>query len=256
MIIMTLDDELLCVADTKLVMGNWLAETVMNGRSLPDFAAMLGMCTTCYGQTRAIYQRLAGGQAAYAVLERGRGADEIRSMNLLDGPPQDWEDLVATIWLAERATWAMMSGFLGHPDPAVAALARKVGEEAYFHLKYAAGWFKVLADDPGPAGRLADALARRLPLAVDWFGPPADADPLRDGGQRDAAVAELRAQFESAVTADLKAAGLAGGPAPDEPVTAADGDQPGPWQPASRRHGPLPAGLFEVIRFKDTASAH
>jgi 1,2-phenylacetyl-CoA epoxidase catalytic subunit len=138
-------DDLLCVADTKLVMGNWLAETVMNGRSLPDFAAMLGMCTTSYGQARALYQFLSDGQEAYDALERGRGPGEIRSMNLLDAPPRNWPDLVLTIWLAERATWTLMSGLLPHADRRVAALARKVGEEAYFHLKYAAGWFKLLA---------------------------------------------------------------------------------------------------------------
>jgi 1,2-phenylacetyl-CoA epoxidase catalytic subunit len=249
---MTLDNELLCVADTKLVMGNWLAETVMNGRSLPDFAAMLGMCTTSYGQTRAIYQRLADGQAAYAALERGRGPGEIHSMGLLDAPPRGWEDLVATIWLAERATWTLMSGFLAHPDRAVAALARKVGEEAYFHLKYAAGWFKVFATEPEPSGRLADALAGRLPQAVDWFGPPDAADPLHANGERRTPVTELCEQFQTEVADDLKSAGLTAVPAPDQ---AAAG-RLAPWRPAARRRGPLPAGLFEVIRFKDPDIAH
>jgi ring-1,2-phenylacetyl-CoA epoxidase subunit PaaC len=249
----TVEDDLLCVADTKLVMGNWLAETVMNGRSLPDFAAMLGMCTTSYGQARALYQFLTDGQEAYAALERGRGPDEIRSMNLLDAPPRNWADLVLTIWLAERATWTLMSALLQHPDRRVAALARKVGEEAYFHLKYAAGWFKVLAADNESAAELAAALARRLPLAADWFGPAGASDPLTVAGQRAAATDdELKDRFLRDVAADLKAAGVSGPgdarPAVDEP--------PGTWRPAARRRGPLPPGLFEVIRFKDQAIAH
>ena len=53
------ENDLLAIADTRLVLGNWYAECVMNGRSLPDFAAILGMCTSNYGHTRAIYQYLA-----------------------------------------------------------------------------------------------------------------------------------------------------------------------------------------------------
>ena len=47
------ENDLLALADTKLVLGNWYAECVMNGRSLPDFAAILGMCTSNYGHTES-----------------------------------------------------------------------------------------------------------------------------------------------------------------------------------------------------------
>jgi ring-1,2-phenylacetyl-CoA epoxidase subunit PaaC len=248
---MTLEDELLCVADTKLVMGNWLAETVMNGRSLPDFAAMLGMCTTSYGQARALYQFVSDGQQGYAALERGRGPEEIRSMNVLDAPPRNWSDLVLTIWLAERATWTLASGFLGHPDRRVAALARKIGEEAYFHLKYATGWFKVLAaDDDASRRELAESVAWRLPLAACWFGPADAADPL--AGQRAEPVGELRSRFLLDVAAEIKAVGLE----PPADGELADGVALPPWRPEARRRGPLPAGLYEVVRFKDPAVAH
>jgi 1,2-phenylacetyl-CoA epoxidase catalytic subunit len=245
---MSLGDELLCVADTKLVMGNWLAETVMNGRALPDFAAMLGMCTTSYGQTRALYQFLAPGQDAYGHLERGRDRHEIHSMNLLDAPPQNWADLVLTIWLAERATWTMMSGFLSHPDRRVAALARKIGEESYFHLKYATGWFAVLADEIGARGSLEEAFAERLPLALDWFGPGDAEDALHLAGERAATPEELRDSFLVDVTEEIKACGI---------VATADVGRPvEEWRPVARRRGPLSESLFEVIRFKDPGLAH
>lgn len=97
--------DLLAIADTKLVLGNWYAECVMNGRSLPDFAGMLGMCTANYGHTRAIYQHLAKHGHDYVRLERGRGAEAIHAMNLLDEAPGGWEDFITTTWLAELATW-------------------------------------------------------------------------------------------------------------------------------------------------------
>ena len=70
------ENDLFAVADSKLVLGNWYAECVMNGRSLPDFAALLGMCTANYGHTRAIYQYLAAHGHDYAHIERGRDASE------------------------------------------------------------------------------------------------------------------------------------------------------------------------------------
>ena len=108
----------------------------MNGRSLPDFAAILGMCTSNYGHTRAIYQYLAAHGHSYEYLERGRGPEDIHSSNLLDEAPTGWEDFIVSTWLAELSTWMLASGFLNHEDRAIAGLAKKIGEETYFHLKY------------------------------------------------------------------------------------------------------------------------
>lgn len=238
-----LQDELLCVADTKLVLGNWFAECVMNGRSLPDFAAMLGMCTASYGQTRAIYQYLASLDHDYAHLERGRGAGEIRSMNLLDQAPAHWEDFLCSVWLAEQAVWSMMSAFVGNPDRTVAGLARKVGEEAYFHFKYGHGWFRILAGSDADRQRFQEALARRYPLALQWFGPDGQADTLFDAGLRDAPVTAVRDGFvreTASVLADFDV----------DPSALAEPGFAG-WRPEARRCGSLPPSLFEVVRFKD-----
>ena len=104
------ENDLLAIADTKLVLGNWYAECTMNGRSLPDFAAILGMCTANYGHTRAIYQYLAAHGHDYDYLERGRGPEDICSSNLLDEAPAGWEDFIVSTWLAELSTWMLASG--------------------------------------------------------------------------------------------------------------------------------------------------
>ena len=74
------ENDLLAIADTRLVLGNWYAECVMNGRSLPDFAAILGMCTSNYGHTRAIYQFLAahGPRRAGRTLSLRHGSQNSR----------------------------------------------------------------------------------------------------------------------------------------------------------------------------------
>lgn len=245
-----LESDLIAVADTKLVLGNWYAECVMNGRSLPDFAALLGMSTANYGHTRALYQFLATHGHDYVRLERGRGAGEIRSMNLLDAAPSGWEDFIAAAWLAELATWMMMSGFLHADDRHVAGIARKVGEETYYHLKYVDGWLSVLGVSKAETRRFLDALGRRYPLALQWFGPPRAADPLHAAGLRDVPLAKLRETFAAEVA---KGGDKLGAPL-NLPKAA---PKPGKdWRADARRAGPLPKGLFEMVRFKDPELAH
>jgi len=241
--------DLLAVADTKLVLGNWYAECVMNGRSLPDFAAILGMCTANYGHTRAIFQYLTAHGRDYVHLERGRGPDGIHSMNLLDEAPADWEDFMVATWLAELASWMMISGFLGHADRAIAGLAKKIGQETYYHLKYADGWRRVIGEGKAEAARFQKHFERRYPLALQWFGPVNAADEVYKAGLRDMDIRKIREAFarESAKGKEsLK-----------RPLKLAKSVKFGnDWRSEARRTGPLPRGLFDVIRFKDPDLAH
>ncbi|WP_160148806.1 Phenylacetic acid catabolic protein [Amycolatopsis alkalitolerans] len=241
-------DELLCLADTKLVLGNWFAECVMNGKSLPDFAAMLGMCTASYGQTRAIYRYLDLLDHSYGHLEKGRAAGEIRSMDLLDEPPRDWPDFIISIWLAEQASWSMASGFLRSPDRTIAGIARKIGEEAYFHLKYASGWLRILNGADDDRGRAREALSLRWPLALRWFGPAEPVDRLAAAGWRDPGIGDIRAGLADEVQRSVTPLGI-------DLATLPGPDFPPEWRPRARRTGSLPARLFEVIRFKDAELA-
>ena len=243
------ENDLLAIADTKLVLGNWYAECTMNGRSLPDFAAMLGMCTANYGHTRAIYQYLAAHGHDYAYLERGRGPEDIRSSNLLDEAPTGWEDFIVSTWLAELSTWMLASGFLKHEDRAVAGIAKKIGEETYFHLKYANGWFRVVGEGKKQTELFQKAFEHRFPLALQWFGPARAADPVHEAGIRDVLLKALRDAFikEAASAEKYLGADLT---LNKSPKFAKD------WRADARRFGPMPDSLFEVVRFKDQELAH
>ena len=242
-------NDLLAIADTKLVLGNWYAECVMNGRSLPDFAAILGMCTANYGHTRAIYQYLAAHGHDYERLERGRGPEEIHSSNLLDEAPGGWEDFIVSTWLAELSTWLLLSGFLNHDDRAMAGLAKKIGEETYFHLKYSNGWFQIIGEGKKQTRHFQMAYAKRFPLALKWFGPSQGIDPLHQAGIRDIPLKKLRSTF-------IKEAGGATKPLGAELVQEKRPRFSKDWRSDARRLGRMPDGLFEVIRFKDTELAH
>lgn len=243
------ENDMLAIADTKLVLGNWYAECTMNGRSLPDFAAILGMCTANYGHTRAIYQFLAAHGHEYAHLERGRGPDEIRSMNLLDEAPGGWEDFIVSTWLAELATWMMASGFLKHEDRAVAGIAKKIGQETYFHLKYAQGWFQIIGEGKKQTELFQKAFDYRFPLALQWFGPARGKDTAFEAGLRDVALKDLRDAFTKETA---KASKLLGAPLKQQKSIKFAKD----WRADARRFGPMPDGLFEVVRFKDAELAH
>jgi 1,2-phenylacetyl-CoA epoxidase catalytic subunit len=244
----SLRDELLAIADTKLVLGNWYAVCIMNGRSLPDFAALTAMTGVTYGHTRALYQYLVNFGTDYATLERGRGPGDIRSMNLLDVAPKGWEDFLAATWLAEQAAWAMLSGFLHSPDRVLAGLVEKIGQEVYFHFKYLAGWIRVVAESESARAAFVAAFAARYPVALQWFGA-GGADALHAAGLRDLPVDKLRRAFaaEAAKIADVVHQPVE---LPDAAPTAAG------WRADARRAGVLPPRLYEVVRFKDQAAAH
>lgn len=241
-------NELLAIADSKIVLGNWYANAVMNGRSLPDFAAMLAMCSTNYGHTRSIYQHLVNYGQDYANLERGRDASGIHSMNLLDKAPQGWEDFIVSTMLAEHAVWMMMSGFLNHPDRALAGLAQHIGQEAYFHFKYCDGWMAIIGEGTAERKRFAKAFAERYPLALQWFSGE-KTDVLLDKGHRNTSVAKLKQAFVKEVS---KASTKVGAKL-DMPGSVKAGKD---WRADARRAGDLPAGLFKVIEFKDPELAH
>ena len=98
--------EMLCLADTKWVLGHWYAKIILNGRTVPDFSSMAGMAQDELGHTRAImnYLEQSNGLPEHQ-LEFGRRVDQIHNMQLLDQAPTSWADFVVTVYLAEHALW-------------------------------------------------------------------------------------------------------------------------------------------------------
>jgi 1,2-phenylacetyl-CoA epoxidase catalytic subunit len=238
--------DLLALADSKLVLANWYVMCVHNGRSLPDFAAVLGMATASYGHTRALYLYLANFGLDYAALERRSAPGELNSMNLLDYPPQSWEDFVAAVFLAEQAMWTFASGFLKNPDRPLSGLIRKIGEESYFHLKYCEGWRAIFAQTANP--RFNEALQQRFPSAVSWFGSE-KTDALHDSGVRELPVSKLREAFIAEVSGAVQKAQLSTTLASDDAAKSG-------WKLSRRRSGDVSTRLFNIVQLKDAEAVH
>lgn len=219
-------DMLLCLADTKLVLGNVCIATVFNGRSIGDFATILAMAGTSLGTARSIYRMLEEHGYDYVYLERARGREEIAATDLLDSPPRSWAELMMTIYLTEAAGRVMAQRLVGDGDRRLAALVALMSKDGAFHESFALGWLKVLAEHERQD--VIDALALRVPLALRWIcGGP---DVL--GGELTPSLDRLGAAVALAM--------------PTIPAS-----NPPDWDSRRRRAGVVPASLWEVVRLKD-----
>lgn len=230
--------ELLCIADSKWVLGHWYVKATPNGRSVPDFSSMAGMAQDEFGQTRAIFNFI---EQTYDLpenqIEFGRSVDKIHSMQLLDEPPQNWGDFIVTIFLAEQAFWSALEGFVGGKYVAVANFCKKFSEEGYFHRLYVEGWLTALTEDEKKDARTA--LTKRLPLARQWFAFGGD-EAVHMAGIRPWTSSDCRTHFEQGVEELGKALGTA---------VPASSELKIEWDTARRRPtgSTMPATLWEYV---------
>lgn len=229
--------ELLCISDSKWVLGHWYVKVIPNGRSVPDFSSMAGMAQDELGQTRAMLDYL---EQSFDLpenqLEFGRKVEDIHNMELLDASPKNWGDFVVTAFLAEQAMWSALEGFVGSSSAGLSNMCKKFAEEGYFHRLYIDGWMAALTED-----ERRDAIAAmpaRLAHARQWFnfGP----ELLSEEGIRPWSAAECREHFELGIKNLAKALSVE---LPEESGVS------GIWDTRRRRPegSAMPARLWEYV---------
>lgn len=188
-------EEILCIADSKWVLGHWYIKVLRNGRGLQDYNALSGMAQDELGHTRAIFTLLEDRfDQPQGYLEFERPVSEIASMVALDAPPVDWTDFVTTMYLAETAIWQLLATFRNSTFQPIANLADHIGQEANFHQMYGKGWLKSLNEKDRTT--FPTSIRKRLPEIVRWFGNPnAPEDPLLKEGIRTKSAQEAAARF-------------------------------------------------------------
>ena len=242
-----LQAELLCIADSNWILGHWYINCLLNGRELTDFTSMAGIAEEKLGHTRALFRFL---EEYFDLpefqLEFGRDADRIHSPEFLDLPPENWADFITSLFLADLALWRFSETFMEGSFAPVANLARRFGEECYFHQLCIDGWMKNFsATEKTEAGQ---ALIRRLPRALEWFGSErqSSADILLEEGFRTGSVWSARENFFSDIAeklsphidvSDEKLADAARQPLPEK------------WDSLRRRQAGsnIPARLWESV---------
>ncbi len=160
-------NELLCIADTKWILGHWYIKVIQNGRSLTDFNALSAMSQDQLGHTRALFSLLEQ-QSLFTTnwLEFERSREQICSMQMLDHPPQNWSDFVVSTLLAELALKAALD-LVGKRHPELGFLPKKCNDECDFHLLYLEGVLQELC--PQSRQQARESLSRRHPTALQWF---------------------------------------------------------------------------------------
>lgn len=240
-------DEILCVADSKWVLGNWYIKVLRNGRGLQDFNALAGMSQDELGHTRAIFGLLEDRlEQPQGYLEFERANNQIASTAAIDAPPTDWADFVTTAYLVEAALWQMLATFRGGSFKAFGNLVDQIGQETNFHLLYTAGWIKSLREEDRKA--IKAALRKRLPEILLWFGgsTASQSDPLLREHIRTKSVLEARDHFRKVNLPLFLEQGVAG---KDEIEAMVDDLKWQDWDPARRRHtgSTMPAELWEFV---------
>ncbi|MCJ8207512.1 Phenylacetic acid catabolic protein [Pseudomonas sp. RGM2987] len=239
-------DELLCVADSKFILGNWYFIALPNGRSVSDWTALCAMMQNHYGHARALYRYLSRYGFTRQQAEWQRSAVSIRSARVLDSAPASWVDFVVTSDLSEQAFSARLASLAASTsiDPQLSRLATKIVRETDFHQLYLDGWRRLLVD--GRAEETQHALDQRLPILLEWWGPNHSAsDRLHLAGLRSASDHKLSQDFIEGIA---NAYHPLGGSSAVQNATGSD-----TWALEVRRSGPrgIPATLHELIRFKE-----
>ena len=232
--------EMLCVADSKWVLGHWYAKIILNGRTIPDFSSMAGMSQDELGHTRAIMNYLEqSNNLPEHQLEFGRAADQVHNMQLLDQAPVNWADFVVTVYLAEHALWRMLEAYTPGSSVPVSNFCRKFAEEGYFHRLYVEGWIGALDEEEKLDA--VEALTPRLALARQWFSVP-EQESLVDSGIRTLSLAQCGQQFEKSIQQLESLIGI------DNPKQGSAANTQG-WDSIRRRPmgSGMPARLWEYV---------
>lgn len=231
-------DELLCIADTKWVLGHWYIKLIQNGRSLTDFNALAAMSQDQLGHTRSFFGMLEEWGQSSERLEFGRTRLEVHSMDMLDAPPAGWADFLVTASLAEYALRTLLGAYDTSSNRVLGNFAVQCEREAEFHSLYLDGGLQGLSDTEREEAHAA--FARRYPLAQRWFAPHKD-DPVAASGWRGSTADSLLADFKR-IAAEGVAAHL-------ETALPADSPVPADWDYARRRvRGTgMPPRLWEFV---------
>ena len=231
-----LGNELLCIADSTMILAHWYIKVLPNGRSIPDFLAIAAMAQDELGAARGLYEVIEGKASNTSFEDRVRG-EEIRSMAVLDNPPSCWVDFVVTAYLVERAVLGMLSTFEGGKWNQLTGFTRKLKGEARYHLLQTQGWFQsACGTDPDA---VASSLRERLPVVVEWFGPDRESDELAQVGFRTVSVVEAARQLIDSVAGEFEGWGV------DVPVSAPSWKG---WSSTRRRcSGCVPEELMALV---------
>ena len=206
-----LRDLVLCLADSKRVLGLRYSDRMLGAPTLEAGIAASSMAQDEWGHGRLTYALLGDLGEDPKALEHERAGAEYRSIGALDTGFETWSAMIAASLLVDTALSVQYGALLESRYAPVHNRVQKLLDEERFHFQYAAGWARRVAAVPQLRGELQEALARYLPRALQWLGrddAPAVRRLVEEGVVRED-PASLRVRFLARVAPVLGEIGMA-----------------------------------------------
>ena len=204
---------LLTLADDELILGWWDSEWTGIAPVLEEDVAMSSVAQDEIGHALAFYELLAAetGIAPDDWAYR-RKPDEYRFARLVGHARGDWTFTIARRFLYETADAVRLVALEQSSHAPLANLVAKMRREERYHLMHFQTWFERFVNGPAESReRLARAIERLWPDALDLFAPvESENDLLRDGILPEP-MARLRERWEAVLAPSLQRAGVATG---------------------------------------------
>lgn len=162
----------LTLADSKRLLGIRYSDWVLGAPSLEANIATSAMAQDEWGHARLIYAMLKDFGDDPTSVEHDRDATEYANVDPLDGPMDDWAEVVAAMVVVDGALTVALEGFAaGRYEPARSRVPKMIAEEV-FHRDLAHAWFRRIAGGaPEGRERLAGAVGSVLPRTLAWLAP-------------------------------------------------------------------------------------
>ena len=207
---------LLTLADTKRILGLRYSDWLLGAPSLEASIAASAMSQDEWGHARLLYAALKDLGRDPVEVEHARPADAYTSVDCLDGPLEDWAEVVAATAVVDGALSVALDAARRGAYTSVAGRAAKMLAEEEFHGAFAQAWVRKLAEGSAEAReRLRGAVERMWPSVLHTMAPE-DAAHRRVValGITDSA-ALLRRSIVEKVGPLVKRAGVEPSPEPD-----------------------------------------
>ena len=204
-----LERHILSLADTKRILGIRYSDWLLGAPSIETGIAASSMAQDEWGHARLLYAMLKDFDRDPVGVEHDRPAEEYASVDSLDGPFEDWAEVVAGVVLVDGAMQAALSAFSeGTFELATTRVPKMLAEEE-FHADFGAAWFRRLAAAGGEAAdRLKVASQAMLGPVLAWVAPDDEAHAALAAANLTLPASEIRARFEASVGPLLQEVGI------------------------------------------------
>lgn len=204
-----LHDLILCLADSKRIMGIRYADWVLGAPELEASIAASSLAQDEWGHSRILYAMLKDFGTDPEKVEHERTPAEYRNVEAVDRPLETWPEFVVTNAVVDGALTIQLEALRESRYASLRQRMQKQLEEERFHEGHGIAWLKRLgAASDASRQAVQDALDDRWSAVLHWFGPDDfGADGVAEnlwGGTG----GELRERFTNRIAPRLQKCGL------------------------------------------------